>query len=228
MDVLRSWINRKSSGILIGEAHGIKTSSRDFAVDLLDVIMKARIPAIWALPQPTEEEESTVTVEDLLVSLVLQAINLNPSVLSEGVNPISATHFRTIGSVEKLLQLLQRSVKGLKFTIVVVDLMLLKRVLRKSKSLEPEEFLEMLLDMTESHDGIIKIVVLTWRSEAIISETRRESFAADMVVTDPGFRKVRLMKNPQFRIVYNARRGRLSNALESKLQIGDICNSQSG
>ena len=227
LDLLRSWVNRKASGILIAEAHGIKTSSIDFAVDFLDSVDKAGVSSIWALPQPAEEERA-VTLEDLLISLILQAISLNPNALSEGVIPIAAFHFRKRESVEELLQLLRRSLKGLNFVIIVIDLTFLNKILERSKLLELDGFLEMLRGMMESHDGILKFVALTWKSEALIPDMRREIIAADVIATDPGLRKVRLMRNPRFRTVYNGQRGRLSSVFEARLRLGNTICGGSG
>lgn len=212
MGVLKTWFVDKDSAVLIGEAHGIRTSSRDFAVNLLDLVLPAHISAIWALPVPSMVD-NIPDIEDILACLVIQALELNPSVLSTGVNPISTRHFRPPYTLEKWLKLLQRSIQGMKSLLIVLDFTMLQACLRKSNVLEPEEFLEMLVGMTGTRRGVLKVVALTWKLEPIIAKHRQDSLEPQFVSTDPGPRKVRLMRNPKFRAVFSARRQKLAVAL---------------
>jgi hypothetical protein len=216
IEVLKSWITTKSSPVLIAEAHGLKTSCRDFAVELLDLTRKSQIPAIWALPG-TLDEDQIGSIENIITSLVLQTASLNPAALSRELNPISVRSFRTARSVDQWLRLFQSALQGLKFCLVVLDMDLIKLALEDKTSLDSAEFLERLIDIAEKHDGVLKVVALTWRSDSPISTSSREAIGAELVTTDPGFRKVRLMRNAKYRMMYNIRRPGLQSALGDSL-----------
>jgi hypothetical protein len=215
LDILKTWFMDKDFTVLIGEAHGIRTSSRDFAVNLLDLVLPAHISAIWALPVPSIVD-NVPDIEDILACLVIQVLELNPSVLSTGVNPISTRHFKPPYTLEKWLKVLQRSIQGMKSLLIVLDFTMLQACLRKSNILEPEEFLEMLVAMTGTRRGVLKVVALTWKLEPIIAKHGADSLEPQFVSTDPGPRKVRLMRNPKFRAAFSARRQKLAVALRER------------
>ena len=220
MITLKMWFDSKDSTILIGEAHGIKTSSRDFAVDLLDLVLPTSLPAIWALPMSISSED-VPDFENVLASLVIQALELNPTVLSTGVNPISTRHFRSPLPVDSWLQLLQKSLRGMKYLLIVLDFTMLQACLRKNNILEPAEFLEALLNLKGAQGPKLKIVALTWKLDLVITDRAGGSLAPQLVATDPGPRKVRLMRNPKFRAAFSARRQKLAVALREATLTAD-------
>jgi hypothetical protein len=239
VNTLKAWLN--SSGmnvhvggtpsILIAEAHGVKTSARDFAVDLIDLIVKSNLAALWVLPgehssNTAPVDKHSLSIETLLASLVTQALALNPTVLSKGPAPLSLKNFKPGLPIEHWFRLLQQSVSGLPFLLIVLDLPTIRSALRGSnddQSMELDEFLGKILSISNTADGTIKIVALAWKlDEATAFLTlsginpcdEESSFAeAPRIATDPGPRKVRMMRNPKFRAVYTARRQKLELAL---------------
>lgn len=217
---LKMWFESKDSSILIGEAHGVKTSSRDFAVDLLNLVIPSALPAVWVLPERSPTE-TVVELEDVMADLVLQTLELNPTLLSAGVNPISTRHFRTPLLVEQWFQLLRKSMQGMKQLLIVLDFTMLQACLEISNLYEPDEFLEALLDFSGLHGPIIKIVVLTWKLNHVIIGGMDDRFSTELIATDPGPRKVRLMRNPKFRAIFSSRRQRLAVALKESCLTAD-------
>lgn len=222
---LKACLASPNSSILIAEAHGIKTSSKDFAVDLLDVAIKSEIPAIWALPEDNATERLT-TIEEILASLVLQTIEQNRRVLSEGTTPLSVKHFKTIGSLDGWLQLLRKSIEGLKYLLVVVDLMMIQNCLKRNYTLETEDFLEKILEIAKSMQVSLKIVGLKWKLDDILPRDQEDSTNTHWIFTDLGPRKVRLMRNPKYRAIQRARRQKFALELREGLwtSSGDSTN----
>jgi hypothetical protein len=212
MNMLKAWATSEDSSILIGEACGIKTSSRDFAADLLDALLQAEIPAIWTLPSCIDEEG--MTLENILVALVMQTISLNPGVLSNSANPVSVMHFKAIRTIDEWFRIFQRCLRGLKRLFIILDLILISKVLKSDRSLEMEEFIGKLDDLSHSHDGILKIVALTWRLDTTLSRMSQDSSGSTVIATDPGARKVRLMRNPKFRSALASRRQGVSDVFK--------------
>lgn len=211
---LKSWFASKEFSVVIGEACGLKTSSRDFAVDLVDTLLEAKIPVIWILPSSLDEGE--MTVEHLLVTLIMQALKMNSGVLSEHVNPVSATHFKETRSVKDWFRILQRCLNHFKECVIVLDLILISKVLQKDSPIGLGNFMEMLEDFSRNLRTTVKIVTLTWRSDATLyglSECLSESLT---VTTDPGPRKIRLMRKPKYRAAFSARGNRLSTVFKGE------------
>jgi hypothetical protein len=217
MKVLKAWATSKNSSILIGEACGIKTSSRDFAADLLHALIDANIPAIWSLPSSIDEEN--MTLENLLVALIMQAISANSGVLSDCVNPVSVVHFKATRTIDDWFRIFQRCLRGLKRLFIIFDLILISKVLKKDRSLEPEEFIGKLEGLCHSHDGILKIVALTWRTDTTLYRLSQDSPVGTVIATDPGARKVRLMRNPKYRNAFTSRRQGVSDVLKDVTDI---------
>jgi hypothetical protein len=212
MQTLRAWLMSDSSSLLIAEAHGAKTSSRDFAVHLLDEVLKVQVPAIWALSN-SSDTENVPSIEEFLASLVMQVIKLNLSVLSESSNPISVGHIKAAENVDQWLRLLQKSICGLRSLLVVLDFITIRGCLNTEEGLDAEEFLERFLDIADSTKASVKIIALTWRMDHILQENSHNLVDAQRIFTDPGARKMRLMRNPKYRAAYIARRQKVALAL---------------
>lgn len=216
---LKSWLSTSTSGVLIGEAHGIKTSSRDFAVDLIDLVLKAKVSAIWALPNGGAEV-IVPSIESILASLVVQAIELNPSVLSAQMDPITMKHFKATYDADEWLRLLRKAIQGLQYLLIVVDLSMIRACLKGESAWEPEEFLEKLVEMSRSTKTVVKIVALTWRLDQLIQKDADDKAEMQWIATDPGPRTVRLMRTPKFRMALTARRRKMAQELRDQVWIG--------
>ncbi|PVH95787.1 hypothetical protein DM02DRAFT_731625 [Periconia macrospinosa] len=217
--ILKTWFETNDSSVLIGQAHGIKTSSRDFAVDLLNLLIPRSIPAIWILPE-NESMEIMPDLENIMASLVAQTLELNPAAFSAGQHPISTHSFRRPISIKRWFDILQKCMEGLKYLLLVLDFTMLQSCLERSRLLEAEEFLEAMLKLRGPKGPVLKIVALTWKMNPIIDIGEDSNLATELVSTDPGPKKVRLMRNPKFRAAFSARRQRLAVAMkESKLVV---------
>jgi hypothetical protein len=203
---MHAWATSEDSSILIGESRGIKTSSRTFAVDLLDAILEADIPAVWLLPSSFDEED--LTLKNVLLVLIMQIIAFNLSLLSNNMNPLSARHFTTTATIDDLFRILHRCLSGLKRLFIIIDLILISKVLQRDSSLEVEEFVGKICNMSYNHNCILKIIILTWRSDATLSNLSRDMSGVTVIATDPGARKVQLMRRPKYRAAFALRNQR--------------------
>lgn len=204
--MMHDWATSEESSILIGEARGIKTSARTFAVDLLDAILEADIPAAWLLPGSFDDED--LTLENVLLILIMQVIASNPSVLSNNMNPLSARHFTATATIDDLFRIFQQCLRGMKRLFIIIDLILISKVLQRDSSLEMEEFVGKIYNTSYNHNCILKIIALTWRSDAILSSLPRDISEATVIATDPGARKVQLMRRPKYRAAFALRNQR--------------------
>ncbi|KAF2188503.1 hypothetical protein K469DRAFT_703077 [Zopfia rhizophila CBS 207.26] len=217
MQRIRDWLTAESSSLLIAQAQGIKTSARDFAVDLLDVIIELQIPAIWALPWSTEEDE-VISLQDILKSLVVQAINLNPDLCGNGINPISVNNFKRTKTEKEWFAILDKCLKSFARIYVFIDLELIEQASQDS-NMESSEFIEGLQQFTQRcSTGIVKIVVLSWKY-ASIAEGDDEDLDAVFVKTDRGRQRLHLMRDPRYRAAFALRQKNVPNKIKEFLRV---------
>lgn len=151
--------------LLIARCIGLRTLTRDFSVDLLDILRGGNVPAIWTLSQPNWAEGEALSLERLLLSLSMQALNLNPQVLSMGINPISSYHFENISDEDQGFKLLGRCLSGIKLMYIVLDLNLVNAAVDHNcdrTSTFVQKFLHLLLARPEKR---IKLVIVAQKSD---------------------------------------------------------------
>jgi len=151
--------------VLIARCIGLRTVTRDFSVELLDIIRGSNVPAIWALSQPNWDEEEALSLESLLLSLSMQALALNLQVLSTGINPIASCHFESISNEDQGFKLLGRCLSGVKRMYIVLDLTLVHAAVQHNcgrASSFVENFIQLLLVRLERE---IKLVIIAEKSE---------------------------------------------------------------
>lgn len=201
--VLRDWMANDDSSIINLEARGMRTSSRDLSADLLKALLEAEIPVAWILPGSIDDEDSTM--EQLFASLILQIIKVNPTVLSDQAHRISVAHFKGEHSMDDWFSLLGRCLKGVKKIFLVLDLVFIRKVLQRDHSMQIDVFIQKLEDICQTQQGVLKIIILTWRSDTAYNAILEALPDGVVIGTDPGARKVRLFRNPKFRAAHNAR-----------------------
>jgi hypothetical protein len=187
-----------------------KSSSRDVTIELLEAVLNTGTPALWILPHQLDGNK--LTVEQILLSLIVQAMCLNPSVLSDGDSPMLVNHFRTVESIDILFRRLQRCLKGVGQVFIVLDLIYINKLLNIDSSIDIHDFTEEIENLCQNHHGILKIVALTWNMEAIFSN---EPFEHASIATDPRRKKVRLMRNPKYRAMSARKAQNISSHIES-------------
>jgi hypothetical protein len=151
--------------LLIARCIGLRTVTRDFSVELLDIIRGSDVPVIWALSQPNWDEEEALSLESILLSLSMQALALNPQVLSVGINPISSYHFENISNEDHGFKLLGRCLSGVKRMYVILDLNLVHAAVDYNcgrASTFVQKFLHLLLGGLERG---IKLVIIAEKTE---------------------------------------------------------------
>ncbi|KAI1333971.1 hypothetical protein F5Y15DRAFT_403337 [Xylariaceae sp. FL0016] len=71
---LEGWASSQQSSFLVAQSNGIKSSSIDFAMDFLDIIIEAGVPIVYALAVGYNDSPTLIGV---LQSLVLQVLSLD-------------------------------------------------------------------------------------------------------------------------------------------------------
>ncbi|KAF6838383.1 hypothetical protein CPLU01_02495 [Colletotrichum plurivorum] len=211
---LETWASSPTSMLLLAQGKGVRTSSLDFATDFLDIIAGQGLPSIWALPSTVngiQGGSSEISVSGVLRSLISQLLVLNPALVTEGVNPLTAKHFRTATTIRRWLQLFETCTSDFRRLFVVIDMGVIETACRHE---EAEDQLFNLTDFFEEvsrmiqrrRSGGLKIIVVSWRFEQNSPLDNEDIFGVMRVFTDRERKVERLMKNPKFRST--ARRGR--------------------
>ena len=82
---------------------------------------------LWILPFPNYRNLAR-TFEDILRTLVLQALQINPGALTTGVNPITPAHLQHASGELDWMRLLNRALKGAEHTYIVCGAEILQYV----------------------------------------------------------------------------------------------------
>jgi len=235
---LQIWLQDPLSSLLLARGRGVRTSALDFAVDLLDAVLEAGYPVVWALPGTISEGEARDVAEGpsltgILRSLVLQVLNLDTRAMSEGVNPVTSQHFRSATSADHWFCLLERCITPLLRLFVVIDMGILESALEHDRDSDHggEQLhigdvikrFEQLAQPGGAGGRVLKIAVISWRFDAARVLEAEEVFDADrQIVTDGGRRHERLMRQPKFRAVFRRQKGKSMERFRSMVKgLGD-------
>jgi hypothetical protein len=214
----KNWLLEDSSSVLIAQAQGIKSSARNFAVDLLDVILELERPAIWALPRSIGEDDA-LSLESIFKMLVVQAVTLNPSLCGSGASHISPHTFSAVHGEDKWLDILRRCIKSFRSLFVIIDMELIEHALPKSE-MDLAEFVENLQSFTKCLGKTkIKIVMLSNKYAEFTSDDAEDLLDAVVVKTDQGRQKLHMLRLPRLRAQYALRQRMVPNKLKEFLRV---------
>ncbi|CRJ82833.1 hypothetical protein BN1708_009044, partial [Verticillium longisporum] len=210
LETLVSWVSDPSSSLLLAQGQGIRSSSLDFAADFLDAVLDKDYPVLWALPSASEEEALKPSISGILRSLISQALALDPSIVSEGVNPVSMKHFKTCEGVQQWFAIFERCITRLPRLFLVVDMGLIELATSHEEEehefFKVDHFVEFLAEMISrrAKEGL-KIAVLSWRFAVSTSLDADEVFDQRRIFTDQGRRAERMMRKPKYRAMFKKR-----------------------
>lgn len=215
---IKNWLLEDSSSLLVAQAQGIKSSARNFAVDLLDVILQLQIPVIWALPRSTREDD-TLSLESILKMLVIQTVTLNPGLCGSGPSYVSPHTFNAVHGEDGWFDILRRCIRSFERLFIIIDMGLVEHALPKSE-MEYSEFVQNLRNFTQ-HLGKtkVKIVMLSDKYATIMSDDAEDSLGAEFVKTDQGRQKLHMLRYPRFRAHYALRQRMVPNKLLDFLKV---------
>jgi hypothetical protein len=169
IEKLREWHKSPDAfPIVIVHGRGLRTITRDFSVELLDTIRESGSPAIWVLSQLTSDETVVLSLTDILLTLSMQALVLNPQVLNEGINPISSYHFQNVLTEDRCFTLLGRCLTGVKQLYIVLDMMIVN-VAVDYNSTRTSAFVQRFLDLLMSRpEKGVKLVIAAEECQTFI------------------------------------------------------------
>ncbi|KAF4451241.1 hypothetical protein FALBO_16362 [Fusarium albosuccineum] len=122
---LQEWGARtESSQLLVQGCFRSRHFTRDFAIDMIDLIVNAGVPIVWAL-DPDRQPGTTFTSMDVLKYISSQVLKLNHTMLNERSASLNAARFQSISTEAEWFSLLGAVLDGLQQIYLVIDLELL-------------------------------------------------------------------------------------------------------
>ncbi|ATZ45244.1 hypothetical protein BCIN_01g00620 [Botrytis cinerea B05.10] len=126
---MQNWNSSMASSLLMVKGgYKLRNHIRKFSADAIQLLRESSIPVIWALktsePQTPTPIGNTTTI-DIIKSLILQAINLNPTLHAE---PSLSSRLRTYISAKTeadWLVLLASVLEGIPLLYIIIDIQLL-------------------------------------------------------------------------------------------------------
>ncbi|KAI0385719.1 hypothetical protein F5Y04DRAFT_276243 [Hypomontagnella monticulosa] len=227
LSTLKSWVMKPASSLLLAQGQGIKTSSLDFAVDFLDIILERGYHVLWALPSTTEEHNSIPSMTTVLQSLISQALTLNPGIVTEGSNPVTTEHFKSATSIHRWLVLFERCISSFPRLFLVIDINLMELAVgdmgNDQEFFTLRDFIEQLSDLVNNKfEKGLKIVIISWRFDTVTSLDAKEIFNEARIFTDMGKRMESLMRQPKFRSVSRRRNQRFAEKFRSSIPLAEV------
>ncbi|KAK2779386.1 nacht domain protein [Colletotrichum kahawae] len=204
---LKLWVSDSSSSLLLAQGRGVSTSALDFATDFIDIVTDHDYPVIWALPSSifdSSEETARVSMSGVLKSLISQILTVNPDLVVDGVNPLTAHHFNSVTTIKQWFNIFDRCVVSSSRLFVVVDISLIEMAPEheesEDQSFGTDEFIEEMMGIVSRKvTGGLKVVVASWRFNSFTKLDAEEVFSENYIYTDRGRRVEMMMKQPRFR-----------------------------
>ena len=120
--LLQTWADAETSSlILVRGSFNTRHSARDFSADIIDVVRKANIPVIWALNAQIDEAQKEPLTIAVLKHLVLQALQINQTILDEQSISLNAARFQSATTEQEWFDLLAAVLSGLPQIYIIVD-----------------------------------------------------------------------------------------------------------
>lgn len=227
LETLKAWISDPASSMLIAQGQGVRTSSADFAADFLDTILGQGYPIIWALPSNTlEEGTARQTFVCILKSLISQCLNIEPAIVSEGGNPITMKHFKSVRSIHQWYDLFARCTTSFTRLFIIIDMNLIECAAAhqdgEDEYFKGDEFIERLSEIVSCRpQGGLKVVIASWKFDTSLSLNSSDMTGEMRIFTDMGRRIERRMRQPKFRLMYRRRNQLFSERLRMAVRIID-------
>jgi hypothetical protein len=163
--------------ILVAHCRGLYNVTKDFSVELLDMIRKTGVSAVWGLSN--NASDNGISLVGLLLSLAMQVLVLNPKVLNDGI--ISNYHFQQASTEEQGFKLLGGCLSGLSKLYIVIDKAAVNVTVNNDEGLAGDflqKFGNLLLARPERG---VKLVVVTGELEGSV-DTEQNGFESQIFV----------------------------------------------
>ncbi|KAK3368832.1 hypothetical protein B0T24DRAFT_498536, partial [Lasiosphaeria ovina] len=126
--VLQQWgSSPTSSQILIEGSFANRHAVRDLAIDVLDLVCSANIPAAWALDTKACSVDELMST-DVMRYLASQLLKANQALMDEGSASLSAKLFQSARTEKEWFSLLGVVLEGLQQAYLIIDLDLVDRL----------------------------------------------------------------------------------------------------
>jgi hypothetical protein len=120
---LREWHETPNAfPVLVAYCRGLHNTARDVGVEFIDTVRASGIPAIWVLSEGPSEGGEEFSLRDVLLSLAMQALMVNPKAFTEGVYPISSHHFQHSLTEDQCFSLLGRCLRGVSRMYILLSM----------------------------------------------------------------------------------------------------------
>lgn len=156
---------------------------QNFCVDVIEHLRSSNIPTLWALKKAAtpNNEQTQLSIEDLLKYLTLQALQLNESLKTEKTMAWRCAQFQRATTATELFQLLLAALEGLGRQIyLVIDLETIEESLQSLDGFNIVSAFLQSFHASQSLNTRLKIIIVRYRASS--SEMQLDSDAALAVV----------------------------------------------
>jgi hypothetical protein len=184
----QTWAASDTSNlIMVRGSYAARAAMKDCLVNAIEQIRLSNATAIWALKTQNNEGDSVSLVE-LIKYLTAQALHFGPPQTERSLS-LSCARFQTARGEKEWMDLLARSLVGLKHVFIIVDVELLAPEMvspsPQSKAAVPELFAGLLVRLEKtSPDTKVKVMLASYGSP--VFDEVRDAYRQDLIVTSRG------------------------------------------
>lgn len=162
---LQDWGNGLTSTQLL--VHGnfeSRHATRDFAVDVIELVQGANVPIIWAL-DIGDKERSVYTPSDVLKYLISQILQQNSGLLDERSAAFSPVRFQNARTLRAWMDLLVSVLQGVPQVFLVLDLEVVEKCLTSETIAWQDLFQELFSRLADTNSQTrVKVAFLSTKS----------------------------------------------------------------
>lgn len=192
---LEAWTSDRSNAVLLIDTP-MASVAKTFMVDLIDLILNARLPIIWAL-RYADYWDKHMSATDLVRILVLQAMQVGAERLLDGGFPVTVEHLREAVNLTDWVAILNHLLSRISHAFIALDADLLAHVTAHERG----EILEILEALRLKLTGRFKIVTATSSVyKAYAEELRRSNACVRIQTGNPGdWKRPQRLRRPLMR-----------------------------
>ncbi|TGO29089.1 hypothetical protein BPAE_0019g00650 [Botrytis paeoniae] len=187
---MQNWnSSMESSLLMVKGGHRLRNHMKKFSADAIQLLRESNMPVIWALktsePQTPTPIGNTTTI-DIIKCLILQAINLNPTLHAE---PSLCSRLRMYLSAKTeadWLVLLASVLEGIPLLYIIIDIQLLFASTSESSNgfSWPTGIVELFKELSDRDSKtVVRVLMLSYGSSFFTQDDMR-GYSRDILVVE--------------------------------------------
>lgn len=167
LDSLSQWISTEGSALFVVRvALRAEAKAKNFAVEVIKMLRPLPYGVIWNLSL-SKSQGNSATLQDLIKSLIFQALVHDPTILQKHSTELDATKFISTHTEAEWISLLSKLLSRLSKCFIVIEAQVIFQINREDPAWAAQFFqlFQNLIDQAASLGNTLKILVLGYGTQ---------------------------------------------------------------